>query len=71
VTGRSAILHARVPDPPGLFPAPGFLRDPARANGTEEVPVDLAELAAWAAGVTGSVQAARLDAEGGFTVEGE
>jgi hypothetical protein len=67
VTGRPAILHAWVPDPVGLLPAPGFLRDFAGANGTEEVPVDPAELAAWVAGETGSLQAARFDAEGGFS----
>jgi hypothetical protein len=67
-----AFLVVGVPaaDPLGLFPGPAFLRDPAGADRTEEVPVDLGELAAWIAGEVGSLEPARFDAEGGFTPAG-
>jgi hypothetical protein len=55
-------------DPLGLFPTPGFLRE---ARASEEVQVDLAELAAWAAGEVGNILAAKFDAEGGFVMEAE
>jgi hypothetical protein len=58
-------------DPLGLFPAPTFLRQPATAAKPEEVPLDLAGLAAWIAEETGSLQPAHFNAEGGFTLEGE
>ena len=68
---RGASPGVPAADPLGLFPAPAFLRDSGGADGPEEVPVDLAELAAWIAGETGGVPAARFDAEGGFTPAGE
>jgi hypothetical protein len=65
------VVGAPALDPLGLFPGPGFLRTSPDTDGAEEVPLDLAELAAWIAKETGSVPAARFNAEGGFTLTSE
>jgi hypothetical protein len=40
-------------------------------SGADEVPLDLAELAAWITEETSGLQAVRFDGEGGFEVGGD